>query len=156
MNIGVRILIFLGLFLALVTGIVKEYEHTVNVAYQRGINAQAAICTAAENKELRAAQERLAGMTRKYEEAQNAAVEREKVLAGVVSAAAAASEQLRGAIHKTRDRLQSDTTTCPSLRLSGLALSSIFEDCADKYRDVAKAAGGHAEDVRKLLDAWPR
>lgn len=156
MSLELRAILVLLAIGGLVFGTVRWYEHIVAKSYKQGVDAQAAVCIAAENKELRAAQDRLKAMTEKYEEAQNAAVEREKVLQATVFAAAAASDQLRDTIHKARGRMQSSNATCPALRLSGLAFSSVFEDCAGKYRGMAETADRHAADVRKLIDAWPR
>ncbi len=102
------------------------------------------------------AADRLAAQSKQLEDAQNAAIEREKELRGVVAAAVDASEQLRGANAKIRAMLTSTNTSCPALRLSGLALSSVFDDCAEKYRGMAEIADRHASDVRRLRDAWPR
>ena len=101
-----------------------------------------------------AAAKEQARLTKQLEDAQNAAVEREKVLRTTATAAATASASLRGTLDSIRAGVP--TATVDALRNATVALTAVFGDCQDKYRGLAETADRHASDVKTLSDAWPR
>jgi hypothetical protein len=86
-------------------------------------------------------------------EAQNKAVERERVLrrdadllrGAVVSLSVSSSEALRAA--------QADHTTCIDRTV---AFADVLQQCSGRYEAVVEKADRHASDVRTLIDAWPK
>lgn len=57
-------------------------------------------------------------------------------------------------LHQTIDQLTANTTNNASARAEyTTAVSKLFKDCSSAYIEMARAADGHASDVRLLKDA---
>ena len=74
-----------------------------------------------------------------------------RVIQAERSAAAARSEleRLRGDVANLKGSTPADTERA-------LALGGLLADCSRAYQELASKADGHVNDVRLLLDAWPK
>lgn len=100
-----------------------------------------------------AARDKERSMQQKLNEAQNAAIEREKALRADYAAVHAAARGVRDTVTALRGQLAAASPeACHATADAALA---VFGECADRYRAVAEAADGHASDVRTLSEAWP-
>lgn len=93
-------------------------------------------------------------MSKKIQEAQNAATEREKTLRAERDTALAATRSLRNTIAARRDDLPGNTAD--ACRSTADAALSVLGECADKYQRMAETADGHISDVRMMQEAWPK
>jgi len=93
-------------------------------------------------------------MNQKFQEAENAATEREKKLRADYAAAHAAARGLRDTVAAVRGELPA--ATADACRSTADAALAVLGECSDRYREVAEAADGHASDVRTLTEAWPQ
>lgn len=97
-----------------------------------------------------------ATLTTQVLKAQNDAKKREAILAADKHDLSDALDSLRLSTSKAR----------ATYRLSGPAATTSYFDpttgydlldlCAERYSDLAAKADGHANDVKTLMDAWPR
>jgi len=69
-------------------------------------------------------------------------------------AAAVANERLRGLLADVERRIA--TASDAAVREYAIAANDVFEQCVNQYRSVAEKADGHANDVRLILEAWPK
>lgn len=127
----------------------SHLDHQQQIGYDR---AQGEIRKATQQKE-REDREKEQGWSRKLEEARNDATKREQDLASAAAASAAAAGQLRGTVAHLRQQLAGATTK--ACRTTADAALAVFDSCAERYREVAAAADGHASDVKTLTAAWP-
>lgn len=79
--------------------------------------------------------------------------QREKTIKDSAAALAGAAASLRGAVagHQT----QLTTASAETARRYSLVASTVFTECADRYRSVAEAAERSASTARTLSEAWP-
>lgn len=97
--------------------------------------------------------------------------ENERLTAQAAQAAAAATERttklardrdaLRSAADRLRDQLARASAALPSAAPAATteytaALGSVYRDCVANLERLGAQAAGHSNDVRTLLDAWPR
>lgn len=73
----------------------------------------------------------------------------------------AAGDLLADRLVSLRDQLAADRAGLPgsslgSCRAHAATLNSIFGECADSSRGLAKAAAGHASDSLMFQEAWPK
>jgi len=73
---------------------------------------------------------------------------------------AALARDLDGDVDRMRKQLAANTTslpgaTCEASRNYATTISGLLEACTTRYSDVARAATGHASDVKTLESAWP-
>lgn len=92
-------------------------------------------------------------MNQKVQEAQNAAIEREKKLRADYAAAHAVALGLRDTVAALRGELAAASPE--ACRVTADTALAVFGECADRYQRVAEAADRHASDVETLSDAWP-
>ncbi|MBE5528801.1 hypothetical protein A9J41_13740 [Laribacter hongkongensis] len=86
-------------------------------------------------------------------EAQEDAQKREEKLVADAAAAGRAADGLRDEIASLRRGLSA--ATAEANRRTADAALDVFQQCADEYRAVAKAADKHASDAMTLDQAWP-
>jgi hypothetical protein len=82
-----------------------------------------------------------------------AEIEAEK---NAVAAAAAtrAADRLRGDVASLRASIAAATR--PAVDQYATTASELLAECGKELADVARAADGHAADVRLMLSAWPK
>lgn len=143
-------LAFFALIAAIAIGIHRFLSYEQDIGYQKAV--------AEYNQKLIAAQDAARAtefrLNKQLEDAQNAATKREQALSDAATASAAASGSLRNTVRNLSGLLPN--ATADAARKTAIAISGVFLDCQDKYRDMAKIADGHASDVRTLKDAWPK
>lgn len=88
------------------------------------------------------------------EDAEVNAVLREAQLRSERDRAVAAGRRLRDDITTLRARLPN---AIPSACIATAdALAGLLDQCQSDYRALAEVADGHREDIRTLIDAWPK
>ncbi len=125
-------------------------DHQQDIGYQRAtaeFNARQVAIDAAQQKIE-------ADLRDQLEKAENAAKIRQDVNASAAASAVAVSNSLLGTLAAIR--ASSSTATVDALRSTTAALTTVFADCQERYTTLAKAADGHASDVKTLMDAWPQ
>jgi chromosome segregation ATPase len=106
----------------------------------------------AEAKENALVQER--AWNQQKEEAQYAANEREKNLKASAAALSAANRGLRDTVADLRQHVSS--ASVEAARSAANAALAVFDECTERYRDLAENADRCAADVRTLIEAWPQ
>ena len=146
----IEVIMIGGCVVAIGVGVHEFLQHEQNIGYQKAVAEYTAKALVAET----AAREREAAMTRQLQDAQAAGALREHTIKTLSVAANTASVSLRdtlGAINRGVP-----TATIAALRQSTSTLSSVLDDCQNRYRTVAEAADRHASDAKTLTDAWPK
>jgi hypothetical protein len=92
-------------------------------------------------------------ISKTYQEALNAATQRETVSRRHLDAAARESDGLRAQLSDTARRIADAPPT--TVAEYATAVSGLFADCSRDYQGLAGKATGHANDVRKHREAWP-
>lgn len=100
------------------------------------------------------AAQRVAAMQTQVTKAQNDAKKRETELRAAAAGAAAESDGLRDDIARYRDTLASATDAARTDRAA--AVASVLGHCAERYQVLSERADRHVNDLRTLIDAWPR
>lgn len=93
-------------------------------------------------------------ITRKYQEALNAAQTRQITLHADADSARAESDRLREQAADAARRLANAPPAAVAEYAS--AATELLDQCQRSYQGLAAAADGHASDVRTLMEAWPR
>lgn len=93
-------------------------------------------------------------LLQKVSDAQNEAKKRESSLRAVADGARAESDGLRGDIDVMRAQLAGATQSAAVERAA--AVATILQHCSRQYSDLAARADRHANDVRTLIEAWPK
>lgn len=119
-------------------------EHARAIAKQ----AQGAL----KNEQAHRAKEQ--ALTKKLNEAQHAAKERETILLADAGRARTESERMRGDLAAIRTQLPSLTEQ--AIRRYADAGSVVFDQCQRRYQELAAIADQCHSDVKTLEDAWPR
>ena len=89
--------------------------------------------------------------------AEVAASNRQRALLADARAAAVELDGLRSALAAyTSPRLTASATTKAPGTVYTDPVPELLLQCADRYLEVARAADGHASDVKTLMDAWPK
>ena len=95
---------------------------------------------------------------KKMEEQKDAAIksaeERAAKNAAAANLAQSTADGLRGDIAAMRANIA--TITDSAVREYADSLSDVLGACADEAVELARAADGHAADVRLMQDAWPK
>jgi hypothetical protein len=131
-------------------GVHRFLEHEQSIGYQKAVAEYTAKALVAEQ----AARAKETLLTQQLNEAQNAAIQREKVIRDTSAAAAAASVSLHDTLTTIRSGVSS--ASADALSKSVVALTGILDNCQREYRGVAEVADRHASDVKTLTDAWPK
>jgi hypothetical protein len=77
-----------------------------------------------------------------------------------IAANAAAADRARAAADSLRNTSERSLATARESHaaciVSASAHAELFNHCQRDYRDMAKAADGHATDAKALIEAWPK
>lgn len=104
-------------------------------------------------KGVKDALETTTGLLAKKDRALAAAADRNRVLAVAAAAAGAESDGLRAQLTTADARIA--TAAESAVRDYAAAANAVLADMDREGAGMARAADGHASDVRTLLDAWP-
>ena len=96
----------------------------------------------------------MAAMQTQVTKAQNEAKKRETELRAAAAGAAAESHGLRDDIDRYRDTIASATDAARTERAA--AVAAVLGECADRYQVLAGRADRHVNDLRMMIDAWPK
>lgn len=88
------------------------------------------------------------------DEAIKQAMGRATINAKVAADVSASADRLRTELNKANTGIS--TATRSSLNEYTIAISDVFGDCTNKYRELAEKATGHANDVKMITNAWPK
>ena len=146
----IELVAFLALASGICFGVHRFLEHEQNIGYQKAVAEYTAKALVAEQ----AARAKETLLTQQLNEAQNAAIQREKVIRDTSAAAAAASVSLHDTLTAVRGGVPSQSSD--ALSRSVVALTGVLDNCQREYRTVAEVADRHASDVKTLTDAWPK
>ena len=86
--------------------------------------------------------------------AQNEAKQRENHLRAAAAGARAESDGLRDDITILRDQLVGATREAAAERAA--AIGTVLQQCAARHQELAERCDRHVNDIRTLIDAWPR
>lgn len=92
-------------------------------------------------------------ITRRYQEALNAAQTRQITLRADADSARAESDRLREQSADAARRIAA--APAPAVAEYASAVGELLADCSRRYQELGAKADGHAADVRTLIDAWP-
>lgn len=95
-----------------------------------------------------------ASFDKQLEDAARNGATREKIIHDLSAGSSNANIGLRDTLAAIRSGVP--TATVDSLGKSVAALSTVFAECAGRYRDLAEKADRHASDVQTLTEAWPK
>lgn len=139
---------------ALVIGLIVSFQFAQHSAEQRGY-------TKAQNeytqKALIASQEarkRELALQTKLQEAQNESQQYQIAIATAADRARVELDGLRNELSTISDRLS--RASAESLRKYAAAANSVFQQCVNRYSELAKKADQHAADALMLQRAWPK
>jgi hypothetical protein len=79
--------------------------------------------------------------------------QREKTIKDSATALAGAAASLRSTVANQQTQLA--TASAETARRYSIVASTVFTECADRYRSVAEAAERSASTARTLSEAWP-
>lgn len=143
----------LGTLGALVAG-VKTWEHHIDErGYQRGREETVAQWNQANATALRERSAERDRLQKQKDDAIHEANEREKSLRADVARVSAERNGLRGDLAASRAGIAG--ASVEALRRRVAALTDVFEQCTDRYSDVAEKADRHAADALMFDKAWP-
>ena len=94
-----------------------------------------------------------AARNRNVVEAQNAATKRAQAATVAAASASAAAGGLRDDLAAAR---AASEQSAASRDQYATAVSGLLAECGDALAGMARKAQGHADDVRTLMQAWPR
>ena len=97
---------------------------------------------------------RSAALSNAVLKAQNEAKSRETSLRAAATAAATESDGLRDDLAAMRD--QYDQLSHDAIIERATAVNLVFDQCQRRYQGLAEKADRHSNDLRTLMDAWPR
>ena len=125
-------------------------KHDQNIGYQKAV--------AEYNVKLLAAKEvadkREQELSAQVQEAQANGLKREETIRTLAAAVGKSSDSLRNTANAIR--LGLPLATVEAARTAADAFAAVFTDCQRRYIEVARAADGHANDVRTLEEAWTK
>lgn len=88
------------------------------------------------------------------QEAQNAAAKRAQVARADADRARSELDRLRDTLSSTSRGLPGEpAAACPE---RAATVSQLLSACAAEAQELARAADGHANDARTLIEAWPK
>ena len=124
-------------------------SHHQDIGYQRAVAAYQAELSREKQKAL--ATER--DLNKRYQDAQNARIQSEKLLDLHRRNARAADDRLRIARDDFSQRLSA--ASAAACRHAAQTAVELLGECSSAYRDVASAAEGHFADFEQCRVAWP-
>lgn len=113
----------------------------------------AALQLAIADANTRAAQQ-AAALSQAVTKAQNEAKSRENTLRAAADSARSESDGLRNDLNALRG--QYDQLSRDAVIERAAAVGVVLDQCARQYQGLAEKADRHANDVRTLIEAWPR
>ena len=125
-------------------------KHEQNIGYQKAVAEYNVKLLAAKE----ASDKREKELTTQVQEAQANGLKREETIKALAAAVGKSSDSLRNTANAIR--LGLPHATVEAARTAADAFAAVFTDCQRRYVDVARAADGHASDVRTLEEAWPQ
>lgn len=125
-------------------------SHYEQIGYERA----KAECRAEKAREAVAAQVKLNQMIHDRKKADREADDRYQKLAAEYDSLRRTNLGLRHTVGTLRSDLAAASPE--TLRKTADAALVVFDECTDELVEMAKAADGHAADVRTLTEAWPR
>lgn len=150
----IKIAAAIAAVVALVLGWNAMTAHYEQIGYDRAKGE----CAAEKAREVLAAKvaydASLKRMTDERKKADHEAEERYKKLAADYASLRNANLGLRSTVSDLRGKLSA--ASADALRATSAAALDVFDECTDELVEVAKAADGHAADVRTLTEAWPK
>ena len=145
-----KILGLIALIAALSAGVWKLDKSRQAIGYGRAV----AEYTAQALKADQAARQREQALQSQVTKAQNDSKVRETKLAADATSARSAANSLRDDLAAVRNSLPSLTRA--AVDNYAATASIVFQECADRYSDLAAKADAIASDRQTLIDAWPR
>lgn len=91
---------------------------------------------------------------RQLHEAQHAAKEREESLRRSISNVTAANKRLRVQLEDNERKLSSLSED--AIRQYTEELGRVFAECTDRYASMGEEAERRNEDLRRMIEAWPK
>ena len=125
-------------------------KHEQGIGYQKAVAEYTVKLLAAKEASDKREQE----LTTQVQEAQANGLKREETIKALAAAVGKSSDSLRNTANAIR--LGLPHATVEAARTAADAFAAVFTDCQRRYVDVARAADGHASDVRTLEEAWPK
>ena len=123
--------------------------HQQDIGYQRAVGEYAQ----KENQALRDALAETERLKLKVKESEDAAKLREVARQQSDARIASLSQRLRDTESAITERVSSASNS--ALIEATLAYGVLFSDCREAYAEMGRAAVGHLEDARTLIEAWP-
>ena len=139
-----------AVLLAVTLGVNALDKSRQQIGYDRRVAEDNAALVKAQDE----ARETERELRAKLEGARNEAAKRAQDSRRAAAAAADAGERLRIALDTIRKGLSGHPGAASADATH--ALATVLGECADKYRHLAEAADGHANDARTLIEGWPR
>ena len=125
-----------------------DYEQ--NIGYDKAVAEYNVKLLAAKE----AADKRERALSAQVQEAQANGLKREETIRTLAAAVGKSSDSLRNTANAIRIGLPN--ATVEAARTAADAFAAVFTECQGRYVEVARAADGHANDVRTLEEAWPQ
>lgn len=125
-------------------------KHEQNIGYQKAVAEYNVKLIEAKE----AADQREQELSAQVQEAQANGLKREETIRTLAAAVGKSSDSLRNTANAIR--LGLPHATVEAARTAADAFAAVFTECQQRYVDVARAADGHASDVRTLEEAWPQ
>lgn len=144
----------LGIFLAAVAigaGMTTAMVQTVRLSVAQQELADLRLEVAEANTR---AANRAAELEAAVTKAQNEAKKREQDLRAAAAGARAESDGLRDDITVLRDQLAGATHAAAVDRAA--AIGAVLQQCAARHQGLAERCDRHVNDIRTLMDGWPR
>lgn len=123
--------------------------HQQDIGYQRAVGEYAQ----KENQALREALAETECLKLKVKESEDAAKLREVARQQSDARIASLSQRLRDTESAIAERVSSAANS--ALVEATLAYGILFSECREAYAGMGRAAHGHSEDARTLIEAWP-
>ena len=125
-------------------------DHEREIGYQKAVAEYNVKLLAAKE----AADQRERELAAQIQEAQANGLKREETIRTLAAAVGKSSDSLRDTANAIRVGLPN--ATVEAARTAADAFAAVFTECQQRYVEVARAADGHASDVRTLEEAWPK
>lgn len=125
-------------------------KHEQNIGYQKAVAEYNVKLLAAKE----AADQRERELAAQIQEAQANGLKREETIRTLAAAVGKSSDSLRNTANAIR--LGLPNATVEAARTAADAFAAVFTECQQRYVEVARAADGHASDVRTLNEAWTK
>lgn len=146
----IKALLIAAVIAAAVFGWNWHIKHEQAIGYQKAVAEYTVKLLEAKE----AADKREQELSAQVQEAQANGLKREETIRTLAAAVGKSSDSLRNTANAIR--LGLPNATVEAARAAADAFAAVFTDCQRRYIEVARAADGHANDVRTLEEAWPQ